>query len=262
MTNSNKRRSPLQDKQLRRPGQSLEPEIEKLRLNIIIYLIITSFFIIFAFYAWWLWYINLPPQPIVASTLAVIIAVYSSVKIRKLFKQLRNHQQGQLGEREVGQIINPLIAKGYTIFHDVTGGKFNIDHVVLSPRGIFAIETKTYSKPSRGIPEVRFDGNNVTLTGHPPDAAPVDEAVRHARWLRGILGKDSKGKLFKVKPVIVFLNWYYRDTGHNKDIWVLNPLMLEVQIAREPISLTEFDIEIAKVRLEPYSTISTDELVE
>ncbi len=107
-----------------------------------------------------------------------------------------------------------------------------------------------------------FNGKTVTLTGHPPDAGPIDEAVRHAGWLRKILGdKESTGKPFTVKPVAVFLGWYYKDTGHNKDIWVLNPKMLEVQIAQEPISLTEVDIAIAVARLEPYSTISTDESV-
>ncbi len=131
---------------------------------------------------------------------------------------MRSYQLGQKGERQVGQTLNKLIAQGYTIFHDVWAGKFNIDHVVISPRGIFAIETKTYSKPGRGESKVRFDGKKVTLTGHPPDAEPVMEAVRHADWLRKILGnKFSTGKFFPVKPVVVYPGWWYVDTGHNKD---------------------------------------------
>ncbi len=262
MTDSSKKRSPLLDRQLRQPGQFLESKIQSLRWNIAVHIGLSFLFIVLAFAEWWKWYQNLPPNPVYLFIVAVATIVYSSVRIRRWEKQLRSYRQGLIGEREVSQILKKaLIAKGYTILDNILTEKFDIDHVVLSPRGIFAIETKAYSKPGRDKAEVRFDGNNVTLTGHPPDATAVDEAVRHAGWLREILGKNSTGKLFKVKPVIVYLNWYYKDTGHNKDIWVLNPKMLEVQIEREPISLTEVDIAIAVARLELYSTISTDESV-
>ena len=44
---------------------------------------------------------------------------------------------------------------------------------------------------------------------------------------------------------------------NNKRVWVLNPDMLEVQIAQEPISLTVADIDRAKARLELHSTTLT-----
>lgn len=261
MTNSKKKRSPLSDRQFRHPGAYPEKQIQSLRWNIIFSIGISFLFVALTFVEWWQWYRNLPPQPIVYGIAAAVIVVYSSVKIRKWLKQIRNYRQGLIGEREVSRILHLLAAKGYTTLDAINAGNFDIDHVVISERGIFVIETKAISKPARGEAIVLFDGNNVTLTDKPPDDAPVREAVRHAHWLRETLGKDSRGKLFKVKPVIVYLNWYYKDTGHNKDIWVLNPKMLEVQFEREPISLTELDIERAKVRLEPYSTISTDESV-
>ena len=62
-----------------------------------------------------------------------------------------------------------------------------------------------------------------------------------------------------MKPVVVYPGWWYVDTDHNKDRWVLNPEMLEVQISREPISLTEADIATAIARLENYSMTTTDE---
>lgn len=256
---SNKKRTPLKDRQLRRPGQSLESKIQSLQWNIAGHIGLSFLFIALAFLQWWQWYRNLPPNPVIFGIVAALIVVYSSVKIRQWKKQLRSYRQGLIGEREVSQILNPLIAQGCTIFDDVWTGKFNIDHVVISPRGIFAIETKTRSKPASGEPIVTFDGKAVTLIGNLPDSKPIDEAVRHAGWLRKKLGKDSTEKLFKVKPVIVYPGWYYKDTGHNKDIWVLNPGQLEAWIAQEPISLTKVDIALAIARLEPYSMTPTDE---
>ncbi len=210
------------------------------------------------FFEWWQWFRNLPHTPQLTSIVATAVVAYSYIKIRRIRKQLPSYRQGQMGEREVGQILNKLIAQGYTILHDVWAGKFNVDHVVISPRGIFAIETKAISKPPKGDAIVIFNGKTVSLTGHPPDAGPIDEAVRHTGWLRKILGdKESTGKPFTVKPVVVFPGWYYEDTGHNKDIWVLNPEMLEIQIAQEPMSLEKIDVAIAKVRLESYSHYET-----
>ena len=51
--------------------------------------------------------------------------------------------------------------------------------------------------------------------------------------------------------------WWYEDTGNNKRVWVLNPDILEVQIAQEPISLTVASIDRAKDRLELHSTTLT-----
>jgi len=255
---SNKKRSPLKERQLRYPGQSLDKKTGNLLWEIGLLVGLSSVFTILAFFEWWQWYKHLPPQVLTTSIVAVAVVVYSSVKIWRIKKQLPGYRQGQMGEREVGQILNKLIAQGYTILHDVWAGKFNVDHVVISPRGIFAIETKAISKPPKGDAIVIFNGKTVSLTGHPPDAGPIDEAVRHANWLRKILGdKESTGKPFTVKPVVVFPGWFYKDTGHNKDIWVLNPEMLEIQIAQEPMSLEKTDVAIAKGRLESYSHYET-----
>ena len=257
---SNKKRSPLKERQLRYPGQSLDKKTDNLLWEIGLLVGLSSVFTILAFFEWWQWYKHLPPQVLTTSIVAVAVVVYSSVKIWRIKKQLPGYRLGKWGEREVGQILNKLTAQRYTILHDVWAGKFNVDHVVISPRGIFAIETKAISKPARGSPEIKFDGEKITLTGHPPDAEPVMEAQRHAAWLRQKLGnKISERKNFPVKPVVVYPGWWRDRKGYNKDIWVLNPEMLEVQISREPQSLTEEDIEMAKERLKDYSTTPADD---
>ncbi len=254
---SNNKRSPLKERQPRYPGQSLEKKVNNLQLEYGLFIGISGIFIVLVLAEWFQWFRNLPPQPLITTIVAVAVFVYSYIKIRRIKKQLPNYKLGLRGERQVGYILNQLITHGYTVLHDIWTGDFNIDHVVISEHGIFAIETKAYSKPARG--EVLFDGKTVKLAERSPDAGPVDEAVRHARWLRKVLGdKESTGKPFTVKPVVLFPGWYCKDTGHNKDVWVLNPeKMLETKIAQEPISLEKIDVAVAKVRLEPYSHYET-----
>ena len=257
MTESNKKRSPLKDRQLRYPGQSLDSEIEKIRLNIALYIVLVSIFIVLAFYEFWHWYRNLPPQPILAIVVATVIVIYSSVKVRQSMKRLSSIRLGQKGEREVAQTLDRLSPKGYTVYHDVLAPRFNIDHVVVSPHGVFAIEVKTRSKPLRGEATVSFDGEKVTLTGCQPDPEPIKEARRHADWLSRVLGSTASKKSFTVQPVVVFPGWWHEPTRTNKRIWVLNPDQLEGRIAKEPTSLTVVDMEVVKARLELYATTPT-----
>jgi hypothetical protein len=41
------------------------------------------------------------------------------------------------GEKAVGEFLERFREKGYRIFHDIVGGDFNIDHVLIGPSGIY-----------------------------------------------------------------------------------------------------------------------------
>src|SRR5690606_23533501 len=73
--------------------------------------------------------------------------VYRVVRLRPRLRALR---LGMEGERAVGQFLERLREDGYHVFHDVVAVNFNVDHVLVGPAGVFAIETKTWSKPSAG----------------------------------------------------------------------------------------------------------------
>ena len=106
---SNKKRSPLKESQVRYAGQSLDKEIDNLRSDIGILVGTSSIFIALAFYEWVQWFLHLPPQPLIPSIVAAAVIVYSSVKIGRLRKRLRSCRLGQMGEREVAQILNKLM---------------------------------------------------------------------------------------------------------------------------------------------------------
>jgi hypothetical protein len=60
--------------------------------------------------------------------------------LRKRIKELR---LGRDGEKIVAEQLECLRESGAQVFHDVPGDGFNLDHVVISNHGIYAIETKT-----------------------------------------------------------------------------------------------------------------------
>ena len=91
---------------------------------------------------------------------------------------------GLLAERVTGMQLNRLVAQGCLVLHDVPAEGFNLDHVVVSPRGIYAVETKSFRKPKRTRSKrnysVRFDGKML----HFPDFAET-QAVAQADGLLG-----------------------------------------------------------------------------
>lgn len=65
-------------------------------------------------------------------------------------RHYRKHEQahdGMLAERITGMQLNRLVASGCIVLHDLPAAGFNIDHVVIAPRGVYAVETKSVRNP-------------------------------------------------------------------------------------------------------------------
>lgn len=119
-------------------------------------------------------------------------------------------------------------------------GDFNVDHVIIAPNGIFAVETKTWRKPAKG--EVVFDGEKVTLTGQQPNPEPIQQVRANSKWLHDEL-RAGTGRVYRVTPVVVFPGWYVTNTKETTDVWVLNPKQLPWKIAQESRVLGQKDMQ-------------------
>jgi hypothetical protein len=158
------------------------------------------------------------------------------------------------GEKAVGQYLSDLREQGYRTYHDVIGTGFNVDHVIISDRGVYTVETKTYSKPESGRPTIIFDGEQLKINNTAfaqPDA--IIQAQAQAKWLRSLL-KESTGKDFAVKPVIVFPGWFIETTSAAKSspVWVLNPKALPGFLNHQPKTLDQDDVQLASYHLSRY----------
>ena len=96
-----------------------------------------------------------PPRPWFYTILAVVVVGYTVFRSVKTIRKVRQLKLGRDGEKVVGQFLEELRAKGATVFHDIPANGFNVDHVVISPKGIYIIETKTYRKRDGREPTVR-----------------------------------------------------------------------------------------------------------
>ncbi|MGZ8165118.1 MAG: hypothetical protein ACXWTD_06125, partial [Methylobacter sp.] len=101
-----KMKSPIKDKPLRNPGESLDNQISDLMLDEVdIYLLIPLFLIFAAMMEWIHWYSKTPPAPLFVSFIALIAVLYSTVKIIRAKKRIKTLRQGRDGEKAVGQYL-------------------------------------------------------------------------------------------------------------------------------------------------------------
>jgi hypothetical protein len=252
--NKKETRSPIKQKPLRNPGQSLDREIERLlEEEIYPYLGMVIMAVILAAYEWLIWLFRIPPQPInfTAIALAIVgIFVYKLVTVRRRIQDLL---LGLEGEKFIGQFLEQLRVDGCQIFHDIPGEGFNIDHVIISPHGIFVVETKTRSKPVRGEAKVYFDGDKILVNGIEPDRDAIAQVLACKNWLQDLLFENTSIR-YAVKPAIIFPEWYVVDTQAKtrSDIWVLNHKAFVKYIANEPIVMKPEDVALAASRLRIY----------
>jgi nuclease-like protein len=194
----------------------------------------------------------LRPHPVVFTIAAVAIAGFAIWRMFRLRPVLRALRLGIDGEKVVGQFLERLREQGYQVFHDVVAPGFNVDHVLVGPGGVFTVETKTRSKPVRGEPRIRCDGESLTVAGHEPDRDPIRQARGQAAWLRKVLS-ESTGRDFPVAPVILFPGWFIENSpGSLRQIWVLEPKALPAFLQGEPQRLEHADASLASYHLSRY----------
>jgi hypothetical protein len=243
------KRSPLTDKPLRNPGQSLDEQIHDLISNYALGPLVFALFLVLVAALEWLKYFgSIPPRPVLYSVPAVVAVGYALFRFSRVRREWEALRLGRDGEKDVGQKLEVLREAGYEVFHDIIGDGFNVDHVLIGPAGIFTVETKTHSK-RKGNPLVVFDGNKVLIDGLEPDRNPVVQAKAQASWLRELLS-ESTGHNYDVRPVIVYPGWFVDSKGsRNKTIWVLNPKGLPTFLDHEPLQISPEDAQLVSYHL-------------
>lgn len=214
-------KTPFTQHLLRPPGESLRLRIdelsEKLMTDILILLICSM---VVGFGVWSLFKSALGGGIILAISLPPFL-----IFARRLWRRsclLRDYNLGFLGERAVGEELNTLLAEGWKVFHDVEfdenpGQKtFNVDHVVVGPGGLFAIETKTRSKrvikPRDNSPNiVVFDGTALEYPWGREDYG-IREARDRSQHLSQWLTKSLQ-TVCAFKPILALPGWFVKRTG-------------------------------------------------
>jgi hypothetical protein len=204
-----RRRSPIGIELLRGPGHTLRQQLDELQLDLLseVYalmslpLIVLALFLAEAHRRGLDRMRHLVPFFVAIVLIGIVWIIFRLVKAGGKLDNLRN---GYDAEVAVGQELDQLMRQGAAVFHDFPADGFNIDHVVIAPRGVFAVETKGYTKRGdmRGKQgaTVVFDGNSLSFP-HWLSREPIEQAERQAQWLAKWV-TSATGEPVGVVPVL------------------------------------------------------------
>lgn len=235
------KKAPVKDKLLRAPGESLFRQIEQSRdktfwfmVGILLYGPI-AFWVYLVFESYRKQSASVQVERIVILLVFVIIAVVlARVVLRQLY-QLQKQTIGWRGERAVGEELNQLMRKGVYVFHDIPGnGNWNIDHVIVAPTGVFAIETKTRSKhrklKDKNEHQITYNGKYLEFPRY-NDSQSILQVQRNAKWLSNELQRALAENVVVI-PVLAFPGWYVisQVKPEADGLRVINPKQIESAI--------------------------------
>jgi Nuclease-related domain len=164
------------------------------------------------------------------STLAVFMisaasSAFFGIRIYKLACSRANYRLGFEGERFVGEELCRLIAHKFEIYHDVPFDGFNIDHVLVGPRGVFIVETKTRRKPLSESGDkkfrVAFDGKMLQWPWG-ADSYGIEQAKNNAKTLSTWLS-SATGESVRTTPILTLPGWMVDRKAPTNGIYVVNP---------------------------------------
>jgi hypothetical protein len=225
----NRLRSPFTQNLQRSPGQFMLAKLDAINKDLMTYLL-SALLIPLAIYAVHISisYFKKAPETHFRLWLSACAAIgfflFSIYKVITLLSKRRLIRLGYEGALVVRQELNQLMRDGFYVYHDFPADGFNIDHIVVGSKGVFAIETEARSKPAAKNrvedATVEYDGRSLYFPKG-DDFKTIDQAERQAAWLSDWLGK-AIGEPIAARAIVALPGWFVKRSSA-EGISVVNP---------------------------------------
>ncbi|MEI7730991.1 MAG: nuclease-related domain-containing protein [Verrucomicrobiota bacterium] len=209
------KRPPVSEKMLRPPGESLRNRLDELNETMIVAL--AYFAMVSCIFSAIVktWSAATTSTGMLVTLLFGILCagvlIFLGRRVYRSVMDYRNYNLGFSGERFVGEALNKLMLDGCQVFHDYPADpKWNIDHIVVSSTGVFAIETKARRKgelpPGFNNHVVTYDGQSLNFPGG-RELKMLEQTRINASWLSGQLS-SAIGESVSVTPILTIPGWW------------------------------------------------------
>lgn len=167
--------------------------------------------------------------------LSTLLVLAFSLLLVRDYQRIRRLKLGLACELAVGQELERLIrpdAHPYYVFHDVPTDNFTIDHVVVTPHGVFVVETRARTVPisnaGRGQNTVAVERERLRFP-YWQERRPLHKTRQGVDWLSQWL-EQRCGVSVPVRGVLVLPGWHIDIDDAAPDILVVSGDMLASQL--------------------------------
>ncbi len=212
-----KRANPLTADLLRPAGHTLQKQINDLQIDLFSQLFVTPLLMMMMalFMMLQSYLLHQKISGVVMSFVGVMLLglfIHGMTKSYKMMKRLQHLKLGYFCELAVGQELEQIVRpqqSPYRVYHDIPFDGFNIDHLIISPNGVFVIETKGRSKPiNDGTKQFKVRVENDALHfPHHVETEPLLQVRRNITSVRNWLN-SATGTEVPVGGILVLPGWF------------------------------------------------------
>ena len=237
------------DNLLRSPGQSLDEELDQIKDKLLGKIFNASILVFIGIATILIFKLSLYFEIV----LVFIFFIYFTVLLSKNIENIRSYKLGRDGEKSVAQylsVVSRQLSKkdaNMHVYHDLVDEKkkFNIDHVVVSKKGIFIVETKTYRKDEGQTNKITSNGKELFKNGQKMTTNIPLQVKGQAQWLQSEL-LQTTGKKYLIIPTIAFVGWYV-DSKKIDDIYITQAKTLKNILEHQYLDIIYDDEELKRI---------------
>ena len=150
-------------------------------------------------------------------------------------KRALDARRGAVAEEDVGNLLGELPA-GYFVVNDFVSKRGNIDHIVISTKGILTVETKSH----RGV--VSCEGEMLKRDGQPFEKDFTKQAWAEAYSIRDLLASHGISAP-KPQPVLLFANADVQVRKQVRGVEIISRRYFPLYLKRIPNRLSASEAE-------------------
>ena len=177
------------------------------------------------------------PDPRFWTVLSLIITAYGGFQVFRLRPGWRRSYFDKRTERRVVELLNRIEAKGFVIYRDLVKNDSKIDHLIVGPSGVYAVEMKTW-KPFGSRTIDCGPGDELLIGGRITDSRPFQQA-RDAARVVGLHLQKYFHQDYPLKPLVVLTgNWRINGRETNIEVPIMTGNELEGYLEQQQPELT------------------------
>lgn len=196
----------------RRAGERCRRIQDAIAIDAGLYCAVSATFVIACALVWFEHLTQSALFPVLLSAATLALFIWFVFYFRQAKRQAHSNSLGAKGETSVDRYLSRMDG---AVFSNTPCPHGDIDHIFISAKGVFVLETKNWDQDK----EIIYNGEALIFPNGTETTKPIDQARRNAAWLHSHLKTEHVFQSF-IQPVVILLNKDVKTTHPDPQVHV------------------------------------------